>query len=74
MQRSLDLFSMADTAHRDEEFLKEHFDLPEELDRKAQYLAQMMKESRHLVVFTGAGISTSAGISILQRSFTIRYS
>ena len=42
--------------------LPERFDDPEEVDRKAKVLAEYIKESRHIVVHTGAGISTSAGI------------
>jgi len=41
----------------------EYFDSPEELNRKIEILAKWMKESKHTVVYTGAGISTSAGIS-----------
>lgn len=33
------------------------------VDRKAQLLADRISGSRHLVVFTGAGVSTSAGIA-----------
>lgn len=31
------------------------------VDRKAQMLADRIRESKHFIVFTGAGISTSAG-------------
>merc|ERR1719410_2019828 len=37
-------------------------DAPEFLETKMQKLHEMMRESTHIVVFTGAGISTSAGI------------
>jgi len=32
------------------------------LEPKLKKLAQMIKESKHFVIFTGAGISTSAGV------------
>jgi mono-ADP-ribosyltransferase sirtuin 6 len=32
------------------------------VEAKASKLAQLIRESQHLVVFTGAGISTSCGI------------
>ena len=53
---------MASTAHKTEEEKKEYFDSPEELDQKLERLAQMVRDSQHFVTFTGAGISTSAGI------------
>lgn len=31
------------------------------IDRKAALLAERIRESKHFLVFTGAGISTSAG-------------
>ena len=41
----------------------EIFDSPEEVDRKVEILARWIsKESSHTVFYTGAGISTSAGI------------
>jgi NAD-dependent SIR2 family protein deacetylase len=53
---------MADTAIKTEEEKKEYFDTPEELDRKCDLLAQWIRSSDHFVAFTGAGISTAAGI------------
>lgn len=53
---------MANTAHTSEEEMLEIYDSPEELESKIQKLATMVKNSKHLVTFTGAGISTSAGI------------
>ena len=41
---------------------KEYFDSPEELDKKIEQLAQMVKNSNYTICFTGAGISTSCGI------------
>jgi mono-ADP-ribosyltransferase sirtuin 6 len=43
--------------------MQEHFDTPEALDEKLQKLEELVRASKHMVVFTGAGISTSAGIS-----------
>ncbi|XP_045463580.1 NAD-dependent protein deacetylase Sirt6 [Harmonia axyridis] len=40
----------------------EIFDSPEEVEKKCEELCEMIKNSRHVVVHTGAGISTSAGI------------
>ena len=42
--------------------MKESFDPPEVLDEKVTQLAEMIRRSKHMVVITGAGISTSAGI------------
>ena len=53
---------MADTAHKSEEEKKEYFDSPQELENKIDQLAQMILSAEHFVSFTGAGISTSAGI------------
>mmetsp|Transcript_37356 Transcript_37356/g.105395 ORF Transcript_37356/g.105395 Transcript_37356/m.105395 type:complete len:475 (-) Transcript_37356:369-1793(-) len=41
---------------------QEFFDSPEELSRKTDELARLIKEAKKVVVFTGAGISTSCGI------------
>jgi len=40
----------------------EHFDEAEVLNEKALQLVQFIRKAKHFVVFTGAGISTSAGI------------
>ncbi|GLG96629.1 NAD-dependent protein deacetylase Sirt6 [Gryllus bimaculatus] len=42
--------------------LEEKFDAKLEVSRKVSILAEWIKNSRHVVVHTGAGISTSAGI------------
>jgi len=53
---------MATSAHTDPEQMKERFDRSEVLEQKINRLVSLIKQSKHLVVFTGAGISTSAGI------------
>ncbi|KAL3866334.1 hypothetical protein ACJMK2_043640 [Sinanodonta woodiana] len=40
----------------------EKFDTPEELEEKLREFSRLVLQSRHMVVITGAGISTSAGI------------
>lgn len=60
---------MADTAIKSEEEKKEYFDTPEELERKCDLLAQWIRSSEHFVAFTGAGISTSAGIPDFRSGF-----
>ncbi|WVZ84029.1 hypothetical protein U9M48_031110 [Paspalum notatum var. saurae] len=42
--------------------MPEMFDPPEVVQDKIEELAVMVQKSKHLVVFTGAGISTSSGI------------
>ncbi|PVH74128.1 DHS-like NAD/FAD-binding domain-containing protein [Cadophora sp. DSE1049] len=41
---------------------KERVEPPQVIEKKAQIIADHIKQSKHFVVFTGAGISTSAGI------------
>ena len=53
---------MASTAIKSEEEKKEYFDKPEVLDEKITMLAEMIITSKHMVAFTGAGISTASGI------------
>lgn len=53
---------MADTAIKDEEEKKEYFDSPDVLDKKIDQLANLVLKAKHFIAFTGAGISTSAGI------------
>ncbi|CAK9099609.1 unnamed protein product [Durusdinium trenchii] len=56
MQQNLQTLSPA------EDFATEHRDDPEELQRKLQDLLELCKEANYIVVFTGAGISTSIGL------------
>jgi len=53
---------MADTAINTEEEKREYFDSPEELELKIDQLVSWIKESSQFIAFTGAGVSTSAGI------------
>lgn len=53
---------MASTAISDPELMEERFDSEAVLQQKVDALAEMVRESRHFVTFTGAGVSTSAGI------------
>lgn len=42
----------------DEEEKKEHFDKDDVLDKKVKKVVEWIKTSKHVIVFTGAGIST----------------
>jgi mono-ADP-ribosyltransferase sirtuin 6 len=53
---------MASTAIKDAEMMEERYDSDEVLAQKVDALADMVRDSKHFVAFTGAGISTSAGI------------
>lgn len=50
---------MADTAPKIAE--KERFEPIKAVEAKAQALAEMIRNSKHFIAFTGAGVSTSAG-------------
>lgn len=53
---------MAHTEINDAESFQKHYDSAQVLSEKLGRLALMMRDSRHFVTFTAAGISTSAGI------------
>ena len=53
---------MAHTAHKTDEEKREYFDEPKVLEEKIQKLADLVKNSKNMVAFTGAGLSTAAGI------------
>ena len=60
---------MASTAIKNEEGKKEYFDPPDVLEAKVEQLALWIQESSHFIAFTGAGISTSAGIQDFRSGY-----
>ncbi|CAD7927534.1 unnamed protein product [Amoebophrya sp. A120] len=54
---------MSWSIREDEESKREFFDDEEALLAKIKYVASLLKNAKHAIVFTGAGISTSTGIS-----------
>ena len=53
---------MASTALKTEQEKKEYFDEPEVLEDKINRLAELVRNSNNMSAFTGAGLSTAAGI------------
>eukprot|EP00419_Tripos_fusus_P000371 CAMPEP_0172672430 /NCGR_PEP_ID=MMETSP1074-20121228/11540_1 /TAXON_ID=2916 /ORGANISM="Ceratium fusus, Strain PA161109" /LENGTH=360 /DNA_ID=CAMNT_0013489613 /DNA_START=153 /DNA_END=1233 /DNA_ORIENTATION=+ len=49
-------------AHYESDRLTEYFDKPDMLETKCRSLASMLAAARYVVAFTGAGVSTGAGI------------
>ena len=60
---------MAATAHKTDEEKKEYFDPEDVLDKKIDALADMVMKSKHMIAFTGAGISTACGIPDFRSGF-----
>jgi len=50
------------TGGMNEEELKEYFDEPQIVQEKVKILADLIRNSKHVVAYTGAGVSTSAKI------------
>ena len=50
------------TSHVTQAEIKEHFDAIETIEMCVDKIVKMIKTSKHFVVYTGAGISTSANI------------
>ncbi|XP_073242644.1 NAD-dependent protein deacylase sirtuin-6-like isoform X2 [Porites lutea] len=53
---------LSDYPHKGKCGLPEVFDSPEQLDVKMADLIQLFRESKYIVIHTGAGVSTAAGI------------
>jgi len=53
---------MSWSAHASEEDAREFFDSEAELDAKVRRMADSLRKAKHAIIFTGAGIATSAGI------------
>jgi len=53
---------MALLALKTEQEKVEYFDEPEVLEYKVKRLAELIMQSKNMIAFTGAGISTAAGI------------
>jgi len=50
------------SGHATEEELREIFDAPEVLKEKVAALAALIRQAKHVIAYTGAGVSTSGGI------------
>jgi mono-ADP-ribosyltransferase sirtuin 6 len=55
---------MASTALNNDE-ITEYFDSPDVVSSRLDELAQLIKASKHCVIYTGAGISTSVKLNFL---------
>jgi len=55
-------FNISNSGFASDDEIKEFFDEPEELEKKVKELAKMIRDSKYMVAYTGAGVSTSAKI------------
>lgn len=54
---------MASSALKTDEEKREYFDSPDNLAQKVDQFVSLLLSSSHFIAFTGAGISTSAGVA-----------
>ena len=57
----------------DEEEKREFFDSEKELARKLDHTAQWLKQSKHAIIFTGAGVSTRYDSCIHTKIYTLLF-
>lgn len=50
---------------------EEIYESPEIIDQKAQLLADLIRKSKHFIAFTGAGVSTSAGMTPFLLTYSL---
>jgi len=60
--KTVNNFVISNSAKLSDDELKEYFDDPKEVEEKVNQLAEIITASKHTVVYTGAGVSTSAKI------------
>lgn len=63
---------MAWTAHKSEDQMQERFESSGDVEQKARTLADWIRNSKHAIVFTGAGVSTSAGECFVRVPYVMR--
>ncbi|CAG8531312.1 2354_t:CDS:2 [Acaulospora morrowiae] len=51
--------------------IREYHDPPEQVQEKIEQLMELIRNSKHMVIFTGAGVSTSAGIQDFRGYLTL---
>jgi hypothetical protein len=69
----MDVVGVGSTSHSSLEEIKEHFDSKETLEICVDEIVDLIKKSKHLVIYTGAGISTSANIPGKNHLLTLDY-